>query len=262
LAYLEPDFVDLLTRNLQTLSIAPDLPEARARGWRGLYLSLGRAPRRLILVPSLDDHHAPGVLTQLLRAAHEIDDADATLLVIVDAIVAPTAERLPFGTAWRSLAEFEERLEHEDRVAILTALIHNVRPEAVLIFDSDAAWDMLARHGSTLASQTELFVALVKTPQETGPERCPRHSVRYFGHCLPFVSAVYLDDTGWLREIVNRHGLPPTERLKLRLLPSESGIATGSTNWQAHLEILASEPGFLAARRFSLMQHDRDHRNS
>jgi hypothetical protein len=276
-AGLEPDFVDLLTTSLEALPIAPNLPEARVRGWRDLYLSLDRAPHRLILVPSLDDCHTLRVVTKLLRAAHEIDDPGSTLLVMVDEIVASTGEQLPFGTVWRSLAEFEERLEHEDRVAILTALIHNVRPKAVITIGSDAAWDMLARHGPVLARQTELFVGLVKPSPEASRQARPRRETRFFRQCLPIISAVYIDDAGWLEELAERHGLPLTERVKLHPLPEEescepvgprpnefaaTGIAKDGGSWRDHIEVFATEPGFLAARGVNSRRDESDHRDS
>jgi hypothetical protein len=265
-AALEPDLVDLLALDLQALPVVPPEPEARAGGWRGLYLSLDRAPRRIVLVPSLDDDETERHLSRLLRAAHSIDDADSTMLVIVDAAVPPTAERLPPGTPWRALAEFEERLNHEDRVAIVTALIHNLRPEAVLAMGSRAAWEVIARHGAVLARRTELFGALIAPGRDgPGPEG-PGLALRYLRRCLPVVSAVYADDAGWIEDVAERHGLPPAERRKLRLLPplgspnvraSSSGTAGEGAPSTAHddhqqqacLRALVAEPGFLAARR-------------
>jgi hypothetical protein len=261
-APLEPELADLLAVDLQALSVVPPEPEARAGGWRGLYLSLDRAPRRIVLVPSLDDE-TERHLSLLLQCAHSIDDEDATLLVVVDAAVPPTAERLPHGTPWRALAEFEERLNHEDRVAIVTALIHNVRPEAVLAMGSRAAWEVIARHGAVLARRTELFGALIAPGRDgPGPEG-PGLALRYLRRCLPVVSAVYADDAGWIEDVAERHGLPPAERRKLRLLPPLGSPSSGASSsgaeeapstahddrQEACLRALVAEPGFLAARR-------------
>jgi hypothetical protein len=185
-------------------------------------------------------------------------------VVVVDAAVPPTAERLPPGTPWRALAEFEGRLNHEDRVAIVTALIHNLRPEAVLGMGSRAAWEVIARHGAVLARRTELFGALI-APGRDGPEpEAPGLGIRYLRRCLPVVSAIYADDAGWIEDVAERNGLPPAERRKLRLLPPPGPPSSGApssrtegaapSTAQDHrqepwLSALVAEPGFLAARR-------------
>jgi hypothetical protein len=265
-AAVEPDFADLLGRSIAGLPVTVDPDDALARAWRALYLSLESAPRRMVFVAALD-HWGPSEAAAMraLRAAHAIDDPNATLLVVTDQPEVAIGDRLPHGTAWRSLSHLGAALDPGERVLLVTALVHSLQPDAVLIIESRAAWEACARHGHALRQLSDIFAMLV--PSGDGPDAEGRHDVtlRYFRQCLPYLTGVYAEDAASLAGLAERHGLPARERRRLRALPAASthamrrtgprgrpGVSDGEWRavdvWSAdaYLQALATAPGFLA----------------
>jgi hypothetical protein len=260
--HLDPALADLAALPLPELMVREPLPERHVRAWRKFYLSLDRAPRRLILAGSVDEPRIDRLLRPVIRAAHEIDDVDATLVLVVDMARAPIGECLPKGTAWRSLAEFEQRLTEDDRVPILTALLNSLQPEAVLILDSEASWRTLAKFGMALSRNTEFF-AMLPGPRAPGVVDASETGLMLpdFVRCAPFLAAVYAEDRESLNDLAKLgsysgklHSLP---RSSLSIPEARSASSTDRSDVpddemverEECLMVLANEPGFLAARR-------------
>jgi hypothetical protein len=205
LSSIEPDLV-AMSETLQTIPIFSTPPDRCASAWRGLYLSIYQLPRRLILVGAIDD---------VAELAGLGEDTAGLLIVETDAQSVSTAELLPRGTQWRSLTEFGEGLDTEDRVKLATALVNGLQPTALLVMGSRAGWEMLARHGSAIRSNTALFAAATASP-----ELSAAHLLRsYLRSCIPMLSALYGPDERSLYSIADLFGLTPGERGKLRALP-------------------------------------------
>ncbi|MGA8707259.1 MAG: hypothetical protein WB646_09750 [Steroidobacteraceae bacterium] len=254
-ADLEIDLAAIPLESLARLPITKFLPNSCTLAWRKLYLSLDRAPRRLVLMGSIDDERQGRSLKRMLQAAHEVDDAASTLVLDIDATLSPTGEQLPRNTAWRSLAEFGTGLSQEDRVTIGTALINWLQPDAVLIWGSRTGWDIIARHGAALGRKTEIFATSDSSP-DSEPSKGNTNDLmhRYFRGCLPSLSALYSDDDEWLAQMADRHGLPVTERSKLRALPPLAGqpaaaSVDASRAWRLYVRAWAASPGFLGVHR-------------
>lgn len=242
---LEFDLARLRTQPLDALRVAPDLPQSLADGWRNLYLSLDRVPRTLLIVPSLDDERLRRYLLCVCNYAIASGDPSALLVLAVDEALASVGAALPRGVIWRSLAEFHLDLEFQHKVAILVALIHSLRPQAVLVLDSHAGWHAIARHGAAMCRYSGLFAACAGPVQNAsaitedgGFER------RYLRQCLPSLAAVYASDPQWIEEFTARSGLPAASRQKFRLLSP----ASPDTEW---VSMLSREPGFLANKKVS-----------
>jgi hypothetical protein len=116
--------------------------------WRGLYLSIDGLPQRLVLVGSIDD--ACGLAS--LAAS-----TTGLLFVGKDVRVASLAGSLHRGAQWRSLAEFGQDLDWKERVNLMSALVNSLQPAALLVWGSEAGWEMLARHGGAIGRHTTLF---------------------------------------------------------------------------------------------------------
>ena len=201
---IEPDLA-AIPEHLERLSVFAFAPDRCTSAWRQLYLSIYQLPRRLVLVGSIDD--SP-------ELAELIDSAPGMLIVETDAERASTAESLTLGTQWRSLSEFGVDLDLEDRVNLVTALVHSLQPTALLVWGSRAGWEMLAEFGAALRSNTALFAAVASSPEFSAT-----HLLRsYFRNCIPVIVALYGDDEQQLQRIADLFGLPPGEHWRLRSL--------------------------------------------
>jgi hypothetical protein len=203
---IEPDLASIL-EPLDRLPANTFAPDRCTSAWRRLYLSIYELPRRLVLVGSIDD--SP-------ELAGVIDNAPGMLIVETDAQRAATAESLTLGTQWRSLSEFGLDLDLEDRVQLATALVHSLQPISLLVWGSRAGWEMMARYGAALRTNTALYAAIASSPEFSANDLLRN----YFRNCIHVMSALYGPDEEQLQHIANLFGLPPGERWRLRNLGS------------------------------------------
>ena len=122
LSPIEPDLA-AMPASLETVRLLSFTPDRCTSAWRGLYLSIYKLPRRVVLVGSIDD--AP-------ELAGLSENTAGLLIVETDTQEVSTAELLPSGTEWRALTEFGADLDAEDRVILATALVHSLQPAALL----------------------------------------------------------------------------------------------------------------------------------
>jgi hypothetical protein len=170
-------------------------------------------------------------------------DPAALLVLAADETRPSVAADVPGGVVWRSLAELRPDLDVEEKVAIVIALIHTLRPQAALVLESEVGWRAVARQGAALSRLCGLFAAFV-APVEDAPEGAREDNValRYVRECLAFLAAVYTSDPAWIEDLAARYGLPAATRRNFRLLPP----AADDAEW---VSVLARDPGFLAKRR-------------
>ena len=203
LSPLEPDLA-AISRALEALPIQSFAPDRTSSAWRGLYLSLYTLPCRIVLVGSIDS------TSELADLA---DDTSSGLLIVeTDVSIVSTAELLPRGTQWRSLAEFGVDLDAEDRVKLATALVNGLQPAAVLVMGSRAGWEMLVRYGGALRSNAGLFAAVAASPDLSAVNLLGD----YLRKCIPVLSALYGPSERALRRIADLFGLSADQRGKLR----------------------------------------------
>lgn len=223
LAAVEPEFAALRATDLTELSIVAPPPTRRERAWLALYRSLPRPPRRLIIVDGLQE--ASPTLLRILEAVDAQGELPETLLLAADEAERPVPTWLPRGVLWRSFADLGEPLDENDRVQLVTTLVHSLQPASVLLVGSAAArlaWD---RFGPALA-QISGFYACVGEADEAA------------------IDASGADQPPLLRAYVCQ-GFGPTRN---------SGVnrglrAASSVNLRAPLEALATDPGFLAPQQ-------------
>ncbi len=238
----EFDLARLRHQPLDALPVIPDLPESLAEAWRSLYLSLDRAPRTLLIVPSLDDERLRRHLLCVCHHAIASGDPAALLVLAADETRPSVAAAAPGGVVWRSLAEFRADLDIEEKVAIVVALIHALRPQAALVLESAVGWRAIARQGVALHRLCGLFAAFVSLAGDAleGAEEDDL-ALRYLRECLPFLAAVYASDPAWVDDLAARYGLPAATRRNFRFLPP----AADDAEW---VRVLARDPGFLAKK--------------
>jgi hypothetical protein len=239
------DLARLLDWPLGAFTVASDLPVALSQGWRSLYLTLDVVPRALLIVPSLDEERLRRLLLCLCNQATVSKDPSALLVVAVDEAFASTGIHLPNGTVWRSLAEFRTDLDFRQKVAILVALIHGLRPQGVLVLDSQVGWEVIAQHGATMCRYSGLFAAFVSSTQDRlkEAEEC-NIELRYLRQCLPSLAAVYVENAEGFESLRARYRLSAGSRQKFRLLPT----AACDAEW---VSVLSKEPGFLSKKKSS-----------
>lgn len=202
-----------LPEALESLPVAAIAPGPAETAWRGLYLSLNVLPNRLVLVGSID--RTP----ELTRIAGGGGDL---LVVETDSQEVSTAELLPRGTPWRSLAEFSTGLDEVGRSRVVTALIHGLQPSVILVWGSRAGWDMVAQHGATLCRASAFLAVADALPELPADELIQR----YFRRCIPSLSRVYASDIGSLQRRAAAFGLPAKAQSKL--MPLSALLAAGT----------------------------------
>ena len=195
-----PEPLDKIRAN----TFAPDLCTS---AWRRLYLSIYVLPCRLLLVGSIDD--SP-------KLAELVDDAPGLLIVETDSQRVSTAESLTLGTQWRSLSEFGVDLDLEDRIQLATALVHSLQPTGLLVWGSCAGWEMMARYGAGLRTNTALYAAIASSPNFSATDLLRK----YFRECIHLLCALYGSDEQQLQRIADLFGLPPGEHWRMRNLRS------------------------------------------
>ncbi|MFC3124175.1 hypothetical protein ACFOD4_03810 [Pseudoroseomonas globiformis] len=235
----EFDLARLSAVALEDLPVMVDLPAALTVGWRRLYLSLNHVPRALVVVRSIDDRHLHRHLACISR--HAVHSKSDLLIVAADEVSASTGTSLPRGVEWRSLAEFTADLDRDQRIQIVKALIHHLRPQSVLVLDSEIGWEVLARYGSRMRRYAGLFGAFTRQSGADGP-LSQDYELRYLRRCVPYLAGVYGEDQDWLAQVCRRYGLPEVLHRKFRLLPS----GTSDEEWIA---ALSQDPGFLSRKR-------------
>lgn len=216
-AEVEPDLGRLRPQPLEALPVAPATGLPRDRAWHALIGSLQHGYHRLILVPSLVRGGAERVALNFLRAAQQHEGLASTLLVVTDHARVDALDWLPSGTHLRILGEGEDALSGEDRVALVTALIHSLQPEVVLNVNSAAGWDAFARHGRALGTISRLQAGLFCPDYDARMLRGD-YGYRYLRTCLPHLSTVYCDNASFARQLATSYGLPPGESRKLRVV--------------------------------------------
>lgn len=252
-AAAEFDLAHLQGRNLAGLTPVLPTEGGLSKAWEKLYLELACRPRRIILAGSLKDNPAA---VRLARASVELGGIDGLFVLATDEVSVGRPDELPRGVRWRSLAEFGEGLGSFERSALVMALLHGVRPEAVMVLDSRAGQESLYLRGGPLSKMMRLYVVL-----EPGSASNP-HMSRLFRRCLPYVSAFYSEDDQGLRVLAERFGVPDGALGRLRGLPPPiSAIDRDRTqtppidafdveteSWRLFLRALSADAGFLAAQ--------------
>jgi hypothetical protein len=203
---IEPDLATI-RKPLDKLPATTFALDRCTSAWRRLYLSIYQLPRRLVLVGSIDD--SP-------ELAELIDSAPGMLIVETDAQMAATAESLTLGMQWRSLSEFGVDLDLEDRVQLATALVQSLQPVGLLVWGSRAGWEMMARYGAALRTNTGLYAAVASSPEFSANDLLRN----YFRDCIHVISALYGPDEQQLQRSADLFGLPPSEHWRLRHLTS------------------------------------------
>ena len=191
-----PDFIE-------GLPLVSNTPDRCMLAWRGLYLSLHEVPRHLVLVGSIDDAD---------NLARVTEGVPGLLIVETDTDIATTAEGLPADAPWRSLAEFRPDLDALDRLRIVTALATSFQPTTLMVWGSQAGWDLVSKHGATLARGTALIAVAAATPA-LAQDQVLR---AYLRPCLPHLTVLYCPDEQAMQHTASLFGLPAPLRDKLR----------------------------------------------
>lgn len=194
-AAIEPDLA-ALPEALGAIPAVPTEPDSTALAWRGLFLSLQTAPRRMVLAGAIDD--TPGLA--------DVCSAPGLLLLETDTATAGIGLALPRTTDWRSIAEFSGPVGAEDRIKIAAYLVHALQPGAVLVMGSQAGWEMLARYGKALRRASALYAVATDTAELQ----------RFLRPCLPVLTAIYAADLDRLHAAGRMFGLPVADMGKLR----------------------------------------------
>jgi hypothetical protein len=202
LSPIEPDLA-ALPKTLEEISVVTFEPDRATAAWRGLYLSIYGLPQRLVLTGSIDD--ASGL-------THLVENTADLLIVETDVQVPSVGVSLPSGVQWRSFAEFGADLDWGDRVRLASALVNSLQPVSLLVWGSEAGWEVLARQGFAMRRNTALFATATAAPKLSVTELLRR----YFRSCIPVLSALYGPDQHELHNVGALFGLPAGERSKLR----------------------------------------------
>ena len=236
----EYQFTQLLSE-IETIQVS-DIPQRDAKGWRRLFLSLSRAPRLLVVVDSIDSSRISKHLEAIGEYASALASPSDVLVVAADEQTVSVGSELSRRVDWRSLSEFGSELDANDRTAILVALIHNLRPMAVLVLNSHIGWRALAEAGGSIARYCGLFVAF--PPPLCGSDfRLDLDLQReYLRDCSSHLSCIYVSDADTKARLGSLYGMSHSTSRKIQILPSDAP----SPVWRM---MMARHPGFLSAKR-------------
>ncbi|MBA4010686.1 MAG: hypothetical protein C0481_02355 [Phenylobacterium sp.] len=251
-ATTEFDLMRLQSQDLTALPIVRPTQGGLPIAWEKLYLEMHGRPSRIILCGSFANSPAAG---RIARATAELHGADSLFVLATDEAAPRPPEGLPRGVRWRSLAEFGADLGSFDRSALVTALLHCVQPEAVMVVDSLAGWESMYLRGAPLSKMMRLYGVLGAGTSTDA------HSGRVFRRCFPSMSAFYSEDERQLRSLADRFGVPASAYGRLRSLPAPAKalhrrpgeIVSADTfdvegeSWRLFLKALSADGGFLAA---------------
>jgi hypothetical protein len=246
-AHIEPDLASL-RGSLRALPVLPSIPLGRDAAWRALYRSLGRAPRRIILVPGLDDASIARAISPALAVVPPAAAPTESLLVLAtDEEVPASTEALPPGVSVRSLGEFAAHADAGDRLALTVALIHAMQPQSILLVGSVAGTRAVASHGAAIGTYSSIYaLAPAIPPTAADPVVMRARSI------LPHLALLYTFDAGLPGVLAERHRLPRDLAGRVRVLaPPPDGTAGAAQDaWaDAVRGAMRDAPGFLAQSR-------------
>jgi hypothetical protein len=225
-------------------------------------------------------------LLQLIEALNQVDEPNTAVVLDTDSRLVPVPDWLPPGTQWRALSEFADGLDDDDREALVTAFLHSLRPDAVLVWGSRTGWGVFAKIGRALCQLMQLFAVIPATQVER--RETLKFPLCHFRSSFPSLAAVYSEEEEALSKLADHFGVPGPDRARLRVLRApaldsivgsasiQASDGTGAHcvqpieegrdryriheqspsfdrgGWDAYLRALAAEPGFLAVRHRQL----------
>jgi hypothetical protein len=206
----EPELKALVGEPLQDLAVATPSNPAVERAWIELYRTLSGAPRRLVFVPALDSPEPR--LADLLPVMEASGAWSDTIIVATDETERPIPDWLPRQAQWRSYADLGQSLTPSDRALLTTTVLHSLKPEATFAVGSEAFTSAVLNHGAALGSLMALHIwwPAVRTVAQA--------SQIGLLAMLPNLQALYLEDDVLQSLLIERYGLPDTERRKLKVL--------------------------------------------
>lgn len=214
-SHVEPDLSHLDKATLYKLPIAKTLERPLAEVWRKLYLSISTLPRYLIVVPSLDGGDSQRLLTGIVNHATGYGILTDLLVIAVDETVPSIASSLPVGTPWRSLAEFHPGLTLQQQSRLLSTFIHTLRPESVIVIDSNAGLDVLSKYSNTMQNYSRLFVA----SSSIGDERNTNGSHDQIRQLAKYLDTLYVVKGIKEDEILGDESHPLSDACRVQILP-------------------------------------------
>jgi glycosyltransferase involved in cell wall biosynthesis len=207
------------------------LVHGRANGPAGaalaaLFASFDRPYDHIVFIPWLIRGGADRVAANAVAAVEARHGPGSALVVVTDSDSIEALDWLPPTATLRSFAKVAPDLGFENRVELVTALIEMLRPAAILIVNSHAAWEAVARHGRALREVSALH-AMLFCRDFTPDGRAFGYSDTHARRCLPVLSRIYFDNGVFETEFADRLGLPMSMRAKLSILrqPATEGGA-------------------------------------
>ena len=185
--------------------------------------SIDHAYDRIIFVPWLKFGGADLLAVYATYAAQIAHGDDSVLMLVADYDRIPAREWLRENTHVRVLSEFDPSLTHVDRVELIKAIIHHLRPKSVLNINSHACWETIFRYGTALSLHTELYAMLFCYEHTT--DGCQRgYATDYFRHCIGHITKLYSDNAHFLSHLADKYGLYQDLRKKLVPLYQPHGL--------------------------------------
>jgi glycosyltransferase involved in cell wall biosynthesis len=182
-----------------------------------LFNSLTKPYDRIVFVPWLIRGGADRVAINFITASEERYGPGSTLIITTDSERLEARDWLPASAVLRSISEIAPDLDFESRVQLVTALIQMLRPTSILIVNSRAAWESVARHGRALQHVCAIYATLFC--RDFAPDGRPvGYADTHARDCLPQLTKVYFDNETFAAEFAARYDLPDSMRAKLTVL--------------------------------------------
>ena len=221
--------------------------------------------RRLVLLPQLDLGGAIRVAAHAAQLAAQLHGSEGTLLLCTDGSDRGAAAWFAgAGLIYGLQDDPLLALDREQAALLVAQLISGLQPAQVLLANSAAGWDALARWGPQLSRCSAITAQLNCRDYAPGGVPLGGYADDQLRKALPYLEAVLFDHRRFADQLVQQFALPAAEAVKLKLQYQPVSTATALEQWgpavlwagrlvaQKRPELLAAVAGLLPYRRFEL----------
>jgi len=220
---------------------------------------------RLVLLPQLDLGGAIRVAAHGAQLAAQLHGSEGTLLLCTDGSDRGAAAWFAgAGLIYGLQDDPLLALDREQAALLVAQLISGLQPAQVLLANSAAGWDALARWGPQLSRCSAITAQLNCRDYAPGGVPLGGYADDQLRKALPYLEAVLFDHRRFADQLVQQFALPAAEagKLKLQYQPVARAKAMeqrgSAVLWAGRLvaqkrpELLAAVAGLLPHRRFEL----------
>jgi glycosyltransferase involved in cell wall biosynthesis len=212
---ITPDAGPIFTTPMVRFPLRPTVVEALER----IRAEVAGDFSHLVATPWMVRGGADLVAAHLVRAIQQRHGLRAALFLAVDRPERDAADWLPEGTRALYVRDLLPDAAPDDLDILLTQILLQYRPRAVLNVNSLACWRVYERYGRQLAGFSRLYAFLFGYGYTETGARCGP-AVDHFRTCLPHLSGLCTDSEFFRRHLIEQNGVVPADRPRVKAIYS------------------------------------------